>query len=61
VAVAPGAGGAADGALGQSQARRYANQVMRSLTDMGLPANRVSLAATTNPGSATNEVHVYIR
>ena len=61
VAVAPAAGGAADGALGQSQSRRYANQVMRSLTDMGLPASRVSLAATTNPGSATNEVHVYVR
>ena len=61
VAVAPAAGGAADGALGQSQSRRYANQVMRSLTDMGLPANRISLAATTNPSSATNEVHVYVR
>lgn len=61
VAVAPGAGGAAEGALGQSQSRRYANQVMRSLTDMGLPANRVTLAATTNPGSATNEVHIYVR
>jgi hypothetical protein len=61
VAVAPASGGAADGALGQSQSRRYANQVMRSMTEMGLPASRVSLAATTNPGSATNEVHVYIR
>lgn len=61
VAVAPGAGSAAEGALGQSQSRRYANQVMRSLTDMGLPASRVTLAATTNPGSATNEVHIYVR
>ena len=61
VAVAPAAGGAADGALGQSQSRRYANQVMRSMTEMGLPASRVSLAATTNPGSATNEVHIYVR
>jgi hypothetical protein len=61
VAVAPGVGGAAEGALGQSQSRRYANQVMRSMTEMGLPASRVSLAATTSPGSATNEVHVYVR
>jgi hypothetical protein len=61
VAVAPGGGGAAEGALGQSQSRRYANQVMRSLTEMGLPAGRIALSATTNPGSATNEVQIYIR
>lgn len=61
VAVAPGAGGAASAALSQSHSKRYANTVLRSLTEMGLPASRISLSSTTNPGASTNEVHIYVR
>lgn len=61
VAVAPGTGGAAATALSQSDSKRYANDVLRALTDMGLPASRVSLASTTNPAASSNEVHLYIR
>ena len=61
VAVTPAAGKAAQVALNQSQSKRFANQVLKSLTEMGMPASRVSLAATTSPGAATSEVHVYQR
>jgi hypothetical protein len=59
VAVAMGDG--AQGALGQSQSRRNAERVMRSLTEMGLPANRISMSAATSTQAASNEVHLYIR
>jgi hypothetical protein len=54
------AGEAGQGALNQSQSRRNAERVMRSLTEMGLPAARVNLSATTAQ-TATNEVHLYVR
>lgn len=57
VAVAPDAGNAATTAA----ARRHAEQVMRSLTGMGIPANRVTMAATASRSAATPEVHVYVR
>ena len=61
VAVTSGRGNVGEGALSQSQAKRHANDVMRSLTDMGLPANRVTLATASGGGSASSEVHVYLR
>ena len=48
-------------ALASSNAKRQAETVMRSLTDMGLPANRVSLSASTSAQAQTNEVHLYVR
>jgi hypothetical protein len=61
VAVSPGRGSQAQVALASSNAKRQAETVMRSLTDMGLPANRVSLSASTSAAAQTNEVHVYVR
>ncbi|RDD60519.1 hypothetical protein [Ferruginivarius sediminum] len=61
VAVAPQTGNKAEAALDRAKARRYAERVLRSLNDMGLPPNRVSLAATTSQGADSNEVHVYVR
>jgi hypothetical protein len=55
---ASGEAGAA--ALSQNQSRRNAERVMRSLTEMGLPAARVNLSATSAQ-VATNEVHLYVR
>ena len=43
------------------QSKRNVNKVLRSLTDMGMPASRVSLSSTTSPGIAAGEVHVYLR
>ena len=61
VAVAASQGTAADAALNASKVRKNAEAVMRSLIEMGLPANRVILSSTTSPAAATNEVHVYVR
>ncbi|HYM31114.1 MAG TPA: hypothetical protein VEU47_07450 [Candidatus Cybelea sp.] len=61
VAVAANAeGNAGQSALNQNQSRRNAERVMRTLTDMGLPPDRVSMSATTSSQVATNEVHLYV-
>jgi hypothetical protein len=59
VAVAPQGG--EQSALALSKARRQAERVLRSLNEMGLPPNRVSLSATTSQRANVNEVHVYVR
>jgi hypothetical protein len=61
VAVSTGRGSQAQVALAASTAKRQAETVLRSLTDMGLPANRVSLSASTSNSAQTNEVHLYVR
>jgi len=57
VAVAPAAGSAAN----QEEARRNAEKVLRSMTGMGISADRITLSATTSPSVADEEVHVYVR
>jgi len=61
VAVSPSQGSPADVALQRSQSRKRADEVVQTLTGMGLPADRVGLASTTNPGARTSEVHIYVR
>jgi len=61
VAVTPGGGTPAEVALNSNSARRNAESVLRTLTNMGLPPDRVSLAATTSPTATTTEVHLYVR
>jgi hypothetical protein len=61
VGVSPAGGGSSDVALNQSRVKKYTNNVLKSLIDMGLPASRVSLAASTSPSVAANEVHLYVR
>jgi len=61
VAVAPAVGDPARVALETNKSRRNAENVLRSLINMGLPADRVSLAATSSPQAQVNEVHVYVR
>ncbi len=60
VAVAPNRGTAGQIALASSNSKRQAEQVLRSLTNMGLPAERVSLSATTSNTAESNEVHIYV-
>lgn len=60
-AVAPNAGTAADVAVNTNASRQNAENVLRSLTNMGLPADRVSLSATMSPDVQANEVRVYVR
>lgn len=61
VAVAPNAGSPAQVALHSDASKRNAENVMRSLTSMGLPAERITLSATTSPAVQTNEVQIYVR
>jgi hypothetical protein len=61
VAVAPNAGNSAQVAVNANASKRNAENVMRSLTSMGLPADRVSLSATTSPEVENNEVRIYVR
>ena len=61
VAVTPNQGAPADVALNTSKVKKQAQSVLRSLTDMGLPANRVSLSSMASTSANTNEVHIYLR
>jgi len=59
VAVSPGLGQQAR--TNSARGRRYAEQVVRSLANMGLPLDRVSLSATANPNVQVDEVLVFVR
>lgn len=61
VAVAPERGGPARIALNSNKSRRDAENVLRSLVEMGLPPSRVTLSGKTSRSARTNEVHLYLR
>jgi hypothetical protein len=61
VAVSPTKGNAASVQIAQTTAKRYAQEVMRSMTDMGVPAARMGVASSTDPGAAGSEVRVFVR
>jgi hypothetical protein len=44
-----------------ARARQYADQVMRSLTTMGVPADRISIRTANGQTTPTDEVRLYIR
>jgi len=61
VAVAPTSGGQARVALNTNKARRYSENVLRSLIEMGMPPARIAVSAKTSAQARTNEVHLYLR
>lgn len=61
VAVSPTSGTPGQTALGATTARRNAESVVRSLTNMGLPAGRIRLSAMTSAATNAGEVHVFVR
>jgi hypothetical protein len=61
VAVAPSGSDSARVALDTNRSRRNAENVLRTLTNMGLPADRMTLSATASPQAQVNEVHIYVR
>jgi len=61
VAVAPASGGPARVALNSTKARRHAEDVLRSLVEMGLPPARVAVSGKTANSANSNEVHLYLR
>jgi len=61
VAVASGQGSTAQVTVESNKAKRNAEAVLRSLSEMGLPLQRVRLSSTASRDARTNEVHVFIR
>ena len=61
VAVAPTRGTAAAVQIAQTSAKNHAQEVLRSMTDMGVPASRLAVASATDPGATSSEVRVFVR
>lgn len=61
VAVAAPGGTPEEATQNADAARFNANKVMRSLLNMGLPPDRISLSQVTDPNIQGNEVHLYVR
>jgi hypothetical protein len=61
VAVSSSGGTAGTSAISETASRRNAESVVRSLTQMGLTADRVRLSTATSPSAGNGEVDVYVR
>ena len=61
VGVSPTSSNQGRAALDSNASRRNAQKVVRSLADMGLPSDRVTVSAASAPDARTNEVRVYVR
>jgi len=61
VAVSPTRGSAAAVQLAQTSAKNHAQEVLRSMTDMGVPATRLAVASATDPSATSSEVRVFVR
>ncbi len=61
VAIATSKGSPAEVALNTNESKRNAERVFRTLTEMGLPGDRVTLSAIASGAVQTNEVHIYVR
>lgn len=61
VAVSPAAGSAAQVTISADEAKRDAESVMRALSKMGLPADRLALSTMTSGSVHDNEVQIYVR
>lgn len=61
VAVSPTRGSAPAVQLAQSEAERHAQEVLRTMSDMGVPGTRMSVSSITDPNVKNSEVRVYVR
>jgi hypothetical protein len=61
VAVSPTRGSVAAVQLAQTAAKRHAQEVLRTITEMGVPASRLSVASQTDPAATSSEVRVFLR
>ncbi|HEV8391194.1 MAG TPA: hypothetical protein VGQ35_15195 [Dongiaceae bacterium] len=61
VAVAPQGGTPEESVSNAEAARASTEKVMRSLLDMGFPAERISVSQVTDPNIQTSEVQLYVR
>lgn len=61
VAVSPNMGSAAQVSINADQAKRNAEGVMRALSKMGLPADRLALSSATSGTVRDSEVQIFVR
>lgn len=61
VQVVPSAGAPAKVAVAATRTKQYSDRVMRSLADMGLPAERISIQTRNAPSATYSEVLIYTR
>ncbi len=61
VAVSPTRGTSNAVQIAQTTTKRRAQEVLRAMTDMGVPASRMEVSASTDPGLSSGEVRVYQR
>jgi hypothetical protein len=61
VAVAPTRGTASAVEAAQTTAKNHAQEVLRSMTDMGVPPSRLAVASATDPSATSSEVRVFVR
>jgi hypothetical protein len=60
MAVSPTGANAAEGALASSDAKRNADGVARTLSQMGVASGRIQLSQATSAGLASTEVRIYV-
>jgi hypothetical protein len=61
IAVHPTSGNPAQAAIESTRARRNAERVLRTLTQMGVSLDQVDLSNSASPEAQTSEVHLYVR
>jgi type IV pilus biogenesis protein CpaD/CtpE len=61
VAVNPTSGNAAEVAIETTRARRNAEKVLRTLTQMGLDTNRIDLSYNESSTATSSEVHLFVK
>ncbi len=61
VAVSPTRGTSNAVQIAQTTTKRRAQEVLRAMTDMGVPASRMQISSSTDPGLGAGEVRVYQR
>ncbi|MFK7839962.1 MAG: hypothetical protein AB8B83_06480 [Bdellovibrionales bacterium] len=61
VAVSPTSGNAAEVAIETTRARRNAEKVLRTLSQLGLDTNRVDLSYNSSDTATSSEVHLFIK
>lgn len=61
VAIAPLKGAPGQVAVKSTTTKRHADQVLRSMTNMGLPSNRVTLSQTSSDTLDATEIQIYVR
>lgn len=61
VGVSPPRGSVAAMQAAQNEARRHAQDVMHTMTEMGVPVTRMALSSATDPAAKSSEVRVFIR